>query len=119
MPVHEMDAILDSGSGKQLTPSSSRARADDTGSEYADCIILEVVDPLPISFAYPDNPVSADPDNRVVEDAAPLVSDKPAMARTSRGKKVQDIGSSTPTTSKRWKTLSIGPPRKRTRGIPT
>jgi hypothetical protein len=60
-PVHEMDAILDSGSGKTSAPSSSPARADDTGSDD-DCTILEVYDPVPISYAYPADPASANPE---------------------------------------------------------
>jgi hypothetical protein len=118
-PVHEMDAILDSGSGKPSTPSSSRARANDTDNKDDDCIISEVHDPPPISFAYPVNPVSANPESHVVEDAAPLVSKKPAMAKVSRTKQAPDSGSGAPSTSKRWKTQGTGPPRMRARGIPT
>jgi hypothetical protein len=114
-----MDAILDSGSGKPSAPSPSRDRADDTDNEDDDCIILEVHDPMPISFAYPANPFLADPENKVVEDAAPLVSEKPAMAEASRAKQTQDSGSGAPATSKRQKTLSSGLPRERANGIPT
>jgi hypothetical protein len=114
-----MDALLNSVSGKPSAPSSPRARADDTGSEDDDFIILEVLDPLPISFTYPVKPVLADPDDQVVEDAAPLVSEKPATARATRAKHAQDSGSGAPITSKRRQTSSTGPPRKRAKGIPT
>ncbi|KAM0895907.1 hypothetical protein ACQ4PT_023559 [Festuca glaucescens] len=119
--VHEMDAILDSGSGKPSAPSPSRARADDTGSDDDDCIILEVYDPVPISYAYPADSASADPETQVVENAVLLTIERPAVAKTSRAKRAQDSGPSVAAASKRRKTLSQGPTeaRKRSRVIPT
>jgi hypothetical protein len=116
-----MDAILDSGSGKPSEPYSSRARADDTGIKDDDCIILEVYDPLSISYAFPANPVLADPESQVLENAAPLVTEKPITAKASRAKRAQDSDSGAPATSKRHKTQSLGPAgaRKRSKGILT
>ena len=122
-PVHEMDAILDSGSGKTSAPSPSRARADDTGSDDDDCVILEVYDPVPISYAYPADPASADPETQVVEDAVPLAAVRTMMPNTSRARRAttQDSGPSAAPAPKRWKTSSEGPARtkKRSRAIPT
>ncbi|KAK1649244.1 hypothetical protein QYE76_067049 [Lolium multiflorum] len=70
--VHDMDATHNTGSDKPSAPSSSRTRADDSGSEEDDCVILEVFDPIPISYVFPVMPVSADPDRQVVEDTVPL-----------------------------------------------
>jgi hypothetical protein len=116
-----MDAILDSGSSKPSAPFSSRARADDTGSEDGDCIILEVYDPLPISYAYPANPVSDDPESQVVENAALLITEKPAIAKASRAKRAQDSSPSAPAAPKRRKTTTSWPAdsKKRSRAIPT
>jgi hypothetical protein len=116
-----MDTILDSGSGKPSAPSLSRARADDTGTDNDDCVILEVYDPMPISYAYPVNPASADPESQVMENAAPLVTEKPATAKVSRAKRAQDSGPSTAAAPKCWKTTGTGPAgaKKRSRNIPT
>jgi hypothetical protein len=122
-PLHEMDAILDSSSGKTSAPSPSRARADDTDSDDDDCIILEVYNHVPISYAYLADPASADPETQVVEDAVPLAAERTTVAKTSCAKRAttQDSGPSDVPVPKRRKTLGQGPTgaQKRSRAIPT
>jgi hypothetical protein len=119
--VHEMDAILDSGSGKTSAHTSSRAQSNDSGSDDDDCIMLEVYDPVPISYAYPSDSASAHPETQVVENAVPLTVEKPTVAKTSRAKRTQDSGPSVAAAPKHRKTHSQGPAGawKRSRAIPT
>jgi hypothetical protein len=121
-PFHKMDATHNSGSGKPSTPSSSRARADDTGSEEDECVILEVYDPIPISYAFPVMPVSADPERQVVENAVPLSAMSGAHP-TSRARKTpaSDSSSGAAPTTKRRKVAGAGPSRdkKKSKAIPT
>jgi hypothetical protein len=114
--VHEMDDILDSGPGKPLKPSSSRARADDTGNEEDECVILEVYDPIPISYAFPAIPISADPESQVVENAMPL-SAMPGAHPTSRARNTpaSDSGCGAAPTAKHRKTAGAGPSRDKNR----
>jgi hypothetical protein len=116
-----MDAILDSGSGKTSAHTSSRAQANDSGSDDDDCVMLEVYDPVPISYAYPADSASADPETQVVENGVLLTVAKPTVAKTSRAKRTQDSGPSVTVAPKRRKTHSQGPARaqKRSRAIPT
>jgi hypothetical protein len=96
IPLQKMEAILDLGSGKTSAPSSSRARVDDTSSDDDDCIILEVYDPMPISYAYPADPALADPETQVVENVVPLAVERMTVAKISRtkGANTQDSGPS-------------------------
>jgi hypothetical protein len=52
-PVHATDSSRNMGSGNSFAFPSSRTRADESGSEEHDCVILEVLDPLPISTRSP------------------------------------------------------------------
>ena len=90
-----MDPTRNTGSGKPSASSTSRPRANDSSSEEDDCIILEVLDPIPISYAFPAMPVSADPDRQVEENTVPL-SAKPGAAPAPRTRKTPatDAGSS-------------------------
>ncbi|KAK1643787.1 hypothetical protein QYE76_061592 [Lolium multiflorum] len=121
-PVHEMDATHNTGSGKPSSPSSSRTRADDTSSEEDDCVILEVFDPIPISYAFCAMPVLDDPDRQVMEGTVPVYA-KPGAPPASRTRKTPatDAGSSAAPPTKHWETLVAGPARdrKRTKAIPT
>ncbi|KAK1613213.1 hypothetical protein QYE76_036886 [Lolium multiflorum] len=134
-PVHEMDATHNTGSGKPSAPSSSRTRADDTGSEEDDCVILEVYDPIPVSYAFPAMPVSADldrqerpwqdpasspehrkpRDNAEEEEEAPLLVPSPAKdkRRTSRASPAHSGAGKTPSPS-RGPTTSEGNTAPRT-----
>jgi hypothetical protein len=79
--LHATDSSRTMGSGNSYAFPSSRPRANESGSEEDDCVILEVLDPLPISYALPAIPVSADRDRQVLEHVAPLsaeVGDPPA-----------------------------------------
>jgi hypothetical protein len=117
-----MDATHNTGSGKPSAPSSSRTRADDTGSEEDDCVILEVFDPIPISYAFLAMPVSADPDRQVLENTVHL-SANPGAPPASRTRKTPatDAGYGAAPPTKRRKTPGAGPAwdRKRTKAIPT
>ncbi|KAM0901505.1 hypothetical protein ACQ4PT_019952 [Festuca glaucescens] len=119
--LHATASSHNMGSGNSSAFPSSRPRADESGSEEDDCVILEVLDPLLISYAFSAMPVSADPGRLVLEHATPLsaeVGDPPA----SRVRKASapEAGSSGAPASKRQKVISSGPPRKKKRNaIPT
>jgi hypothetical protein len=121
-PVHEMYSTHNTGSGKPSAFSPSRTRADDTGSEEDDCVILEVLDPVPISYAFFAMPVSADPDRQVLEDTVPLTA-KPGAPPASRTRKTPatDGSSGAAQPTKRRKVPGAGPARdkKRSKAIPT
>jgi hypothetical protein len=120
-PVHEMDTTHNKGSGKPSAFSPTRTRANDTGSEEDDCVILEVLDPIPISYVFPAMPVSADPDRQVVEDTVPI-SAKPGAPPAPRTRKTlaSDAGTGAAPPSKRRKTPGAGPSRERKKqAIPT
>jgi hypothetical protein len=73
--THEMDATHTTRSGNTSASRPPRARANDSGSEEDDCIILEVLGPLPISYALPAVPVSADRGRQVLEHITPLFAE--------------------------------------------
>jgi hypothetical protein len=67
--------------GNTSAPLPSRTRVGDSGSEDDDCVILNVFDPLPLSYAFSAMSVSADQDRQVLEHVTPLdaeVGDPPA-----------------------------------------
>jgi hypothetical protein len=112
--AHEMGSIHTKRSGKTSASHPSRARADASGSEEDDCIILEVFDPLPLSYALPVMPVLADRGRHVLEHVTPLaaeVGDTPA-SRVRKASALEAGSSGTPA-SKRQKITSTGPPRKK------
>jgi hypothetical protein len=116
-----MDSTRNTGSGKPSAFPPLRTRANDSGSEEDDCIILEVLDPIPISYAFPATPVSADPDRQVVEDTVPI-SAKPGAAPPSRTRKTPASGTGTGVAppSNRQKVPGTGPSRERKqKTIPT
>ena len=117
-----MDATHNTGSGKPSSPSPSSARAGDAGSEEDDCVILEVYDPIPISYAFPAMPVSADLDRQVLENTVPL-SANPGAPPASRTRKTPatDGGSGAAQLTKRRKVPGAGPARdkKQSKAIPT
>ncbi|KAM0857704.1 hypothetical protein ACQ4PT_048304 [Festuca glaucescens] len=112
--AHEMGSSHTSRSGNTSAPRPSRARANDSGSDKDDCVILEVLDPLPLSYVFPAMSVSADRGRQVLEHVTPLaaeVGDPPA----SRVRKASapDAGTNDASASKRRKILSSGPPKKK------
>ncbi|KAM0853424.1 hypothetical protein ACQ4PT_051078 [Festuca glaucescens] len=119
--VHKMGPTHSRRPGNTPAPRSPRAQADAPGSEDDDCIMLEVFDPLPFSYALSAMSVSADQDRQVLEHATPLsaeVGDPP----DSRVRKASapEAGSSGAPAPKRQKVASSGPPRKKKRNaIPT
>jgi hypothetical protein len=116
-----MDSTRNTGSGNSSAFHPSRTQADDPGSEEEDCIILEVLDLLPISYTFPTTPVSADPDRQVLEHTVPLAAD-PGAPPTSRVRKAPApaAGPSGAPTPKRQKVPSAGPLReKKRKAIPT
>jgi hypothetical protein len=120
-PVHATDCSRNMSSGNSSAFPSSRTRADESGSEEDDCIILEVLDPLPISYAFPATPVSADPGRQVLENTVPL-SAEPGAPLASRVRKAPaaGAGSSSAPSSKRRKVSGTGPAReKKQKTIPT
>ncbi|KAK1664370.1 hypothetical protein QYE76_052529 [Lolium multiflorum] len=64
---HATDSSRTMGSGNSSAFPSSKPRANESGSEEDDCVILEVLDPLPISYALFAMPVSADSGRQVLE----------------------------------------------------
>jgi hypothetical protein len=114
--AHEMESTHATGSGNTSIFLPSRARVDDPDSEEDDCIILEVLDPLPISYALPVVPVSADRDSQVLEHVVPLsveVGGPPAsQVRKASAPKVGSSGAPAP---KRRKVPGEGPAREKKR----
>jgi hypothetical protein len=82
-PPEEEDADINPDSDKAPAPHPLRTWAYDGGDDDYDCIMLEVYDRMPISYAYPMDLASADPDAQVVENAVPLA----AQATSKRGAK--------------------------------
>jgi hypothetical protein len=120
-PVHATDSSRNMGSGNSSAFPSSRTWADESGSEEDDCVILEVLDPLPISYAFSATLILADTDRQVLENTMPL-SAKPGAPPTSRVRKAPaaGAGSSSAPSSKHRKVTSTGPPReKKRKTIPT
>ena len=117
--THEMGSTHATRSGNTPASCPSRARADVSGSEEDDCVILEVLDPLPLSYDVPAMPVSADRSHQ--EHVTPLaaeVGDPPA----SRVRKASapEAGPSDTLAAKRRKVISSGPPKKKKKNaIPT
>jgi hypothetical protein len=116
-----MDSTRNTGSGKPSAFPPSRTRANDSGSEEDDCIVLEVLDPTPISYAFFAIPVLADPDRQVLENMVPL-SANPGAPLASRTRKTPATdsapGAAQPT--KRRKVPGAGPSRERKKkAIPT
>jgi hypothetical protein len=60
--THEMGATHTSRSGNTSAPRPSRTRAGDFGNKEDDCVTLEVLDPLPLSYDLPAMSISADRD---------------------------------------------------------
>ncbi|KAM0833813.1 hypothetical protein ACQ4PT_064034 [Festuca glaucescens] len=123
-PLDEMDADFNAGSGKTPVPHPSRTWADDASIDDDDCVLLEVYDHVPISYAYSVDSASADPDAQVLEDTRPLAAQKTAAPKTARASKrstPSDAGPSAPPAKKRRKVGSEGPlgARKRSRAPPT
>ncbi|KAK1616991.1 hypothetical protein QYE76_022508 [Lolium multiflorum] len=117
---HATDSSRTMGSSNSSAFPSSRPQVDESGSEEDGCVILEVLDPLPISYALSAILVSADSGRQVLEHVTLLaaeVGDPPA----SRVRKAStpEAGSSGPPAPKRRKTSSSGPPRKKKNTIPT
>jgi hypothetical protein len=113
-----MDDDFNTGFGKTPAPHPSRTWADDASSDDDDCIILEVYDPVPNSYAYSVNPASADPDAQVLEDTMSLAAQKTAAPKTTRGSKRAsplDSGPSAPPSSKRRKVGCQGLPGAKNR----
>jgi hypothetical protein len=108
-PSHEMEAALNSGSGKTPAPPSSRNRAGDISSDEDDCIALEVNDAMPLSYAYFSYPTSAVPGRQVMEDVVPLASQRPAAPKVPRAPKrgnTQGTSSGAAPPAKKRKTTS-------------
>jgi hypothetical protein len=61
-----------SRSGNTSASRPSRALANDPDSDEDDCIILEILDPLPLSYAIPAMSVSTDRCRQVLEHVTPL-----------------------------------------------
>jgi hypothetical protein len=129
-PLDKMDPNLNASSGKIPALHPSRTWADDVssdddvGSDDDDCIMLEVYDPVPISYAYSMDPASADPDAQVLEDTLPLAAPKTAASKTTHASKkitTPDSGPSAPLASKHRKVGSLAPlgAKKRSRAPPT
>jgi hypothetical protein len=119
--THEMGSTHTKRSGKTPASRPSRAQADASGSEEDDCIILEVFDPLPLSYAPPVMSVSADRSRQVLEYVTPLAAEvgDPPACRVWKAP-APEIGSSSAPASKRQKILSSGPPQKKKKNnIPT
>ena len=53
-------------------PASTLVNDWPEGGDDDDCYILEVYDPIPISFTFPLDTPSSEPAAQVVEDVAPL-----------------------------------------------
>jgi hypothetical protein len=118
----EMDATHNMGSGMSSAPRPSTARACDAGSEEDDCVILEVIEPVPISYAFFATPVLADPDRQVLENTVPLSANPGAPPASRTGKTpTTDGGSGAAQPTKRRKVPGAGPARdkKRSKAIPT
>ena len=65
--VHKMGPTHSRRPGNTPASRPPRAQADAPGSEDDDCIMLEVFDPLPFSYALSAMSVSADQDRQVLE----------------------------------------------------
>jgi hypothetical protein len=118
--THEMGSTHTERSGKNPASRPSRARADASGSEDDDCIILEVFDPLPLSYALPAMSDSADRYRQVLEHVTPLSAEvgDPLASRVWKAP-APEAGSSGALASKHQKILSSGPPRKKKNNIHT
>ena len=117
--THEMGSTHTKCSGKTPASRPSRARADVSGSDDNDCIMLEVFDPLPLSYALSAILVSADQDRQVLEHATPLAAEvgDPPAPRVRKAPAPEASPSDVPA-SKRQKILSSGPSRKKRNTIP-
>jgi hypothetical protein len=108
-PSHEMEAALNSGSGKTPAPPSSRNRAGDISIDEDDCIALEVNGAMPLSYAYFSYPASAVVGRQLMEDAVPLASQRPAAPKVPHAPKrgnTQGTGSGAAPPAKKRKTTS-------------
>ncbi|KAM0876765.1 hypothetical protein ACQ4PT_035949 [Festuca glaucescens] len=114
--THEMGSTHTKRSSKTPASRPSRARADTSGSDDDDCIMLEVFDPLPLSYALSAMSVLADQDPQVLEHATPLVAEvgDPPAPRVRKAL-APEAGSSGAPASKRQKVASSGPSWKKKR----
>ena len=85
----------DAGRGKDKSSVSNPQKPDD-GDE--DCQIIKVLDILPISFAYPTSPTSADTGDQIVESSrgTKRTSDAPAKMKKKPAKKLKQTQLSIP-----------------------
>ena len=83
--------------GKTRDRSSIRDWSDD---DCDDCVLLEVLDPSPISFAYPLPSTSVDPDEQD-QDVPPGAAEDRVPARKRTGTSTSDAEAATPPAKKK------------------